>query len=77
MQYAKERIDIIDFWVYSSLNAEVGIISPIVLANGLPNIRWVAKYKNKEERDEFFKSYKIDPKWDKIWIKHPNPDAYI
>ena len=77
MPYAKEKIDIIDFWVYTGLDAEVKGQNPIVSTNGQPNITWVAKYENKMERDKFFESLETDPEWDKVWSKHPNPDAYI
>ena len=55
MPYAKERIDIIDFWVYTGLDAEE-VQNPIVSINGQPNITWVAKYENKMERDKFLES---------------------
>ena len=77
MPYAKEKIDIIDFWVYAGLDAEVEGENPIVSPNGQPNITWVAKYQNKLERDKFFESLETDPEWDKVWSKHPNPGAYI
>tara|TARA_Y100000590_G_C15645916_1_gene986850 strand:- start:992 stop:1195 length:204 start_codon:yes stop_codon:yes gene_type:complete len=44
MPYAKERIDIIDFWFYTGLDAEVGGRNPIVSPNGQTNITWVDKY---------------------------------
>ena len=69
MPYAKEKIDIIDFWVYVGLDAEVEGQNPIVSPNGQPNITWVAKYENKLERDKFFESLETDPEWDKVWSK--------
>ena len=60
MPYAKEKIDIIDFWVYTGLDAEVKGQNPIVSTNGQPNITWVAKYENKIERDSETFSIVID-----------------
>ena len=77
MPYAKERIDIINFLIYTDLDTEVEGKSPIVSTNGQPNITWVTKYKNKAEIDKFFERLETNPKWDKVWSKHPNPDAYI
>ena len=28
-------------------------------------------------RDAFFANLDVDPEWEKVWSKHPNPDAYI
>ena len=77
MPYAKKRINVIDFWVYNGIGAEIEGKNPIVSPNGQPNITWVAEYENKEERDNFFKSLENDSEWEDVWGKHPNPDAYI
>ena len=75
--YAKERIDIVNFWVDKGIDAEVTGTNPIVSKNGQPNITWVSRYKNKRERDAFFESLETDDEWEKVWSKHPKPDAYI
>ena len=75
--YAEKRIDIIDFWVNTDIDCEVSGTNPIISQNGQPNITWVARYNNKEERDTFFSSLAKDDEWKKVWEKHPNPDAYI
>ena len=77
MPYGSERIEIIDFWVSTGEEAIVEGTNPIVSPNGQPNITWVAKYSNREERDAFFANLDVDPEWEKVWSKHPNPDAYI
>ena len=71
------KINIIDFWAYDGVEAEVEGKNPVVSPNGQPNITWVAKYNNKQERDDFFASLETDPDWEKVWSNHPNPDAYI
>ena len=75
--YAKEKIDIVYFWVDKGIDAEVGVKNPIVSTNGQPNITWVARYRNKNERDAFFESLETDDEWAKVWSLHPKPDAYI
>ena len=75
--FAEKRIDIIDFWVNRGIDSEVSGANPLISPNGQPNITWVARYKNKEERDAFFESFETDDEWLKVWSKHPNPDAYI
>ena len=75
--YAKEKIDIVDFWVDKGIDAEVSGTNPIVSTNGQPNITWVARYNNKKERDAFFESLETDDEWAKVWAMHPQPDAYI
>ena len=77
MPYGNDRIEIIDFWVSTGEEAIVEGTNPIVSPNGQPNITWVAKYNNREERDAFFANLDVDPDWEKVWSKHPNPDAYI
>lgn len=77
MPYGNERIEIIDFWVSRGKEAIVEGTNPIVSPNGQPNVTWVAKYKSREERDAFFNSLDTDPEWERVWSKHPNPDAYI
>ena len=44
--YAKEKIDIVDFWVDKGIDAEVNGTNPIVSTNGQPNITWVANIFN-------------------------------
>ena len=77
LPYAKNKINIIDFWAYDGIEAEVEGKNPVVSPNGQPNITWVAKYNNKQERDDFFASLETDLQWEKVWSNHPNPDAYI
>ena len=77
LPYAQNKINIIDFWAYDGVEAEVEGKNPVVSPNGQPNITWVAKYNNKQERDDFFASLETDPDWEKVWSNHPNPDAYI
>ena len=77
MPYGNARIEIIDFWVNRGDEAIVEGTNPIVSPNGQPNVTWVAKYKSREERDAFFANLDVDPEWEKVWSKHPNPDAYI
>ena len=69
LPYTKNKINIIE--------AEVEGKNPVVSPNGQPNITWVAKYNNKQERDDFFASLETDLQWEKVWSNHPNPDAYI
>ena len=54
LPYAKNKINIIDFWAYDGIEAEVEGKNPVVSPNWQPNITWVAKYNNKQERDDFF-----------------------
>ncbi len=77
MPYGNARIEIIDFWVNRGDEAIVEGTNPIVSSNGQPNVTWVAKYKSREDRDAFFANLDVDPEWEKVWSKHPNPDAYI
>ena len=77
MPYGNARIEIIDFWVSTGEDAIVEGTNPIVSPNGQPNVTWVARYKSREERDAFFANLDVDPEWEKVWAKHPNPDAYI
>ena len=77
MPYGNVGIEIIDFWVNRGDEAIVEGTNPIVSPNGQPNVTWVAKYKSREDRDAFFANLDVDPEWEKVWSKHPNPDAYI
>ena len=77
MPYGKERIEIVDFWVSRGDEAIVEGTNPIVSPNGQPNVTWVAKYDSREDRDTFFANLDVDPEWEEVWSKHPNPDAYI
>jgi len=77
LPYAKNKINIIDFWAYDGIDAEVEGKNPVVSQNGQPNISWVAKYNNNQERDDFFASLEIDLQWEKVLSNHSNPDAYI
>ncbi len=77
MPYGNERIEIIDFWVSRGDEAIVEGTNPIVSPNGQPNVTWVAKYNSREDRDAFFANLDVDPEWEEVWSKHPNPDAYI
>ena len=77
MPYGNARIEIIDFRVNRGDGAIVEGTNPIVSPNGQPNVTWVAKYKSREDRDAFFANLDVDPEWEKVWSKHPNPDAYI
>ena len=54
LPYAKNKINIIDFWAYDGIDAEVEGKNPVVSPNWQPNITWVAKYNNKQERDDLF-----------------------
>ena len=76
--FAKNKIDIISFWGSKGINSEVSGSNPITSPNGQPNVTWVAKYRNKEERDTFYASL-VDKneEWAKVWAAHPNPKAYI
>ncbi len=73
MPYGNARIEIIDFWVSTGEEAIVEGTNPIVSPNGQPNVTWVARYKSREERDAFFANLDVDPEWEKVWAKHPNP----
>ena len=73
----KKRINVIDFWVYNGIGAEIEGKNPIVSPNGQPNIATFAEYENKEERDKFFESIENDPEWKNVWVKHPNPDTFF
>ena len=50
LPYVKNEVNIIDFWAYDGLEAEVEVIDPVAHPNGQPNITWIAKYKNKQEK---------------------------
>ena len=77
LPYAKNKINIIDFWAYDGIEVEVEGKNPVVSPNWQPNITWVVKYNNKQERDDFFASLETDSEWEKVWSNYPNPDAYI
>ena len=78
LPYAKNKINIIDFWAHDGVDAEVESKNSFVSTIGQPNITWVAKYNNKQERDDFFfANLETDLEWEKVWSNHPNPDAYI
>ena len=77
LPYAKNKINIIDFWAYDGIDLEVEGKNPVVSQNGKSNITLVAKYNNKQERDDFFASLETDLQWEKVWNNHPKPDAYI
>ena len=77
LPYAKNKINIIDFWAYDGIEAEVEGKNLVVSPNWQPNITLIAKYNNKQERDDFFASLETDLEWEKVWSNHPNPDAYI
>ncbi len=77
LPYAKNKINIIDFWAYDGVEAEVEGKNPVVSTNWQPKITLVAKYNNKQDREYFFASLENDPDWDKVWSNHPNPNAYI
>ena len=64
LPYAKNKINIIDFWAYGCIDAEVEGKNPVVSQNGQPNITWVAKYNNKQERDDFFAILGTDLEWE-------------
>jgi len=75
--FVTKRINVIDFWVNTGIEAEIDGSNPIITPNGQPNISWIARYKNKNERDEFYNSLKSDKEWGNIWDKHPKKNSYI
>lgn len=38
LPYVKNEVNIIDFWAYDGLEAEVEVKDPVVYPNGQPNI---------------------------------------
>ena len=75
--FAQKKIEIIEFLVDDGIGSEVEGSSPLEYPNGQPNITYIAKFKSKKERDDLFNSMGNDPEWEKVWSKHPNPNAYV
>ena len=66
LPYVKNKINVIDFWAYDVLDAQVEGKNLVVSTNRQPNITWVAKCNNKKERDAFFASLETYPDWEKV-----------
>ena len=75
--FAQKKIGIIEFLADDGIGSEVEGSSPLEYPNGQPNITYIAKFKSKKERDDLFNSMGNDPEWEKVWSKHPNPNAYV
>jgi|TARA_B110000003_G_scaffold215924_1_gene215318 hypothetical protein len=75
--FCSKKIEIIEFLADDGIVSEVEGSSPLEYPNGQPNITYIAKFKSKKERDDLFNSMGNDPEWEKVWSKHPNPNAYV
>ena len=77
LPFAKKRINVVGFWADLVIPAEIDGLNPIITVNGQPNVTWIARYKNKKERDEFYTNLKSDNEWAEVWGKHPKQNSYI
>ena len=75
--WLKNNLDVIDFWVDTGIETEVGGSSPVVSPNGHPNVCWIIKWSSKEDRDLGFAALKSNEEWQEIWSKHPNENLYL
>ena len=73
----KNNLDVIDFWVDTGIEPEVGGSSPVVSPNGQPNVCWIIRWPSKEDRDLGFAALKMNEEWQEIWSKHPNENSYL
>ena len=75
--WLKANLDVIDFWLFDGLEAEVGGSAPVVSPHGQPNVCWILRWPSKAARDQGFKAFVANPEWQEIWAKHPCPNAYL
>ena len=75
--WLKNNLDVIDFWVDTGIEPEVGGSSPVVSPNGQPNVCWIIRWSSKEDRDLGFAALKRNEEWQEIWSKHPNENSYL
>tara|TARA_Y100000815_G_scaffold107604_1_gene96401 strand:- start:572 stop:925 length:354 start_codon:yes stop_codon:yes gene_type:complete len=75
--WLKNNLDVIDFWIDTGIEPEVGGSSPVVSPNGQPNVCWIIRWSSKEDRDLGFASLKSNEEWQEIWSKHPNENSYL
>ena len=75
--WLKNNLDVIDFWVDTGIEPEVGGSSPVVSPNGQPNVCWIIRWSSKEDRDLGFAALKMNEEWQEIWSKHPNENSYL
>tara|TARA_S200000501_G_scaffold93489_1_gene86844 strand:- start:47583 stop:48440 length:858 start_codon:yes stop_codon:yes gene_type:complete len=78
LPFAEKKIDLISFWGSTGADQVVSGSNPFVSPNGQHNVTWVAKYKNRKERDTFYASLvDTNQEWAKVAAAHPNMSAYI
>ena len=66
--WLKNNLDVIDFWVDTGIETEVGGSSPVVSPNGQPNVCWIIRWSSKEDRDLGFAALKSNEEWKEILI---------
>lgn len=75
--WLRANLDLVDFWMECSFEAELAGTNPVAPANGQANVCWIIRWPSKALRDEQFGTVMSHPEWREIWDKHPNEDAYL
>ena len=77
LPWLKKHLDVIDFWVDDGIEAELDGSDPQISPHGQPNVTWIIRYSDKDDRDRQFNAVLENPEWQEIWSKHPNENSYI
>ena len=75
--FAQKKVQNVEFLAYDGIGFKVEGSSPLEYPNAQPNITYIAKFKSKKERDDLFNSMGNNLEWEKVWSRHPNPNAYV
>ena len=72
-----DRMDLVGFWVDVGIPGNVMGSDPMDLTHGPPNVTWIIRWENMEQRETVWDALWEDPEWSAVWADHPGYDDYL
>lgn len=72
-----DRFDVMGFWFDDGIPTRVEGSDPMDLRLGAPNVTWIIRWHDMQQRDQAWDALWQDKEWTRHWSRHPDSDGYL
>lgn len=76
-EFLRNRWDVSGFWIDSGEPGRIFGSDPMDSRHGAPNVSWMIRWDDLEQREAAWDELWEDSEWDEIWSRHPGFDDYL